>query len=302
MTVIQTPDQCFENLPDFPFKPRYLEINGKRIHYIDEGKGAPVLCLHGEPTWSFLYRKMIPLLAKTRRVLAFDFVGFGRSDKLTDPQEYSFELHRKTLVGFIDALALHQITVVLHDWGGPIGLRVVTELPERFARLVILNTFLPTGEERLSKAFHSWREMVERMAPDLPIGSIMRRALPNATAEVIAAYEAPFPSTAYKAGAVAWPLMVPLEREHPVAVEMQKARDGLSRWEKPTLTMFSDNDPILGGAQAFFRELIPAAKNQPDIVIRGVGHFLQEEKGAEIAQYILAFMEKPLQTVDKESA
>ena len=292
MTVIQTPDQYFENLPDFPFKPRYLEINGKRIHYIDEGKGEPVLCLHGEPTWSFLYRKMIPLLAKTHRVLAFDFVGFGRSDKLTDPQEYSFELHRKTLTGFIDALELNQITVVVHDWGGLIGLRVVAERPERFARLVILNTFLPTGEESPSKAFLSWREMVERMFPDLPIGSIMRRALPNVTAEVIAAYEAPFPSVTYKAGAVAWPLMVPLEREHPVAVEMQKTREALSHWEKPTLIMFSDNDPILGGALAFFRELIPAAKNQPEMVIRGAGHFLQEEKGAEIAKHILAFMKK----------
>jgi len=293
MTVIRTPDHCFQNLPDFPFKPRYLEINGMRIHYIDEGKGKPVLCLHGEPTWSFLYRRMIPLLAKTHRVLAFDFVGFGRSDKLTEPQEYSFDLHRKTLIGFIDALELNEITVVVHDWGGPIGLRVVTELPDRFVRLVILNTFLPTGEERPSKAFLSWRDMVERVAPDLPIGSIMRRALPNATAEIIAAYEAPFPTAAYKAGAVAWPLMVPLEREQPVAAEMRKTREVLSRWEKPALIMFSDNDPILGGAYAFFREMIPSAKKQPEIIIRGAGHFLQEEKGAEIAQHILAFMEKP---------
>ena len=293
MTVIRTPDHCFENLPDFPFKPRYLEVNGMRIHYIDEGKGKPVLCLHGEPTWSFLYRRMIPLLAKTHRVLAFDFVGFGRSDKLTDPQEYSFDLHRKTLIGFIDALALDRITVVVHDWGGLIGLRVVTEVPDRFARLVILNTFLPTGEEKPSKAFLSWRVMVERMAPDLPIGSIMRRALPNATAEIIAAYEAPFPTTAYKAGTVAWPLMVPLEREQPVAAEMRKTRQVLSRWEKPALIMFSDNDPILGGAHAFFSELIPSAKKQPEIIIRGAGHFLQEENGAEIAQHILAFMEKP---------
>lgn len=296
MTVIRTPDHCFENLPDFPFKPRYLELNGMRIHYIDEGKGDPVLCLHGEPTWSYLYRKMIPLLAKTHRVLAFDFIGFGRSDKLTDPQEYSFDLHRKTLISFIDALALDRITVVVHDWGGPIGLRVVTELPDRFARLVILNTFLPTGEERPSKAFLSWRDMVERVAPDLPIGNVMRRALPNATAEIIAAYEAPFPTTAYKAGAVAWPLMVPLEREQPVAAEMRKTREVLSRWEKPALIMFSDNDPILGGAHAFFREMIPSAKKQPEINIRGAGHFLQEEKGAEIAQHILAFMEKPSAT------
>lgn len=264
-----------------------------RIHYIDEGKGDPLLCLHGEPTWSYLYRRMIPLLAKTHRVLAFDFIGFGRSDKLTDPQEYSFDLHRKTLIGFIDALELNEITVVVHDWGGLIGLRVVTELPDRFARLVILNTFLPTGEERPSKAFLSWRDMVERVAPDLPIGNVMRRALPNATAEIIAAYEAPFPTAAYKAGAVAWPLMVPLEREQPVAAEMRQTRDVLSRWEKPALIMFSNNDPILGGAHAFFRELIPSAKKQPEIIIRGAGHFLQEEKGAEIAQHILAFMEKP---------
>src|SRR5579859_4532933 len=158
MPVIRTPDERFHNLAQFPFQPRYVEVNGMRIHYVDEGRGEVILCLHGEPSWSYLYRKMIPILARHARVIAMDFVGFGRSDKYTERDEYSFQMHRDTLVGFINALELEQITLVVQDWGGLIGLRVASEMPEKFARLVIMNTGLPTGDEPMGKAFMRWRE------------------------------------------------------------------------------------------------------------------------------------------------
>lgn len=204
MLRIRTPEECFENLPGFPFVPRYVEISGSRVHYVDEGEGEIILCLHGEPTWSFLYRKMIPTLSAKHRVIAMDFIGFGRSDKFTEREAYSFQMHRDTLVGFIDALALDQITLVVHDWGGLIGLRVASELPERFARLVIMNTGLPTGDEPVSDAFLAWRQFAES-TPDLPIGQVISMGVAHGdrlAPEVIAAYEAPFPDASYKAGAL----------------------------------------------------------------------------------------------------
>src|SRR5437588_7091483 len=169
MPVIRTPEERFQNLPDFPFEPHYVEINGVRVHYVDEGRGEIILCLHGEPSWSFLYRKMIPILSRNRRVVAMDFVGFGRSDKYTERNEYSFKMHCDMLKSFINALSLDRITVVVQNWGGLIGLRVVSEMPERFARLVIMNTGLPTGDEPMGEAFMRWRQFAASM-PDLPIG------------------------------------------------------------------------------------------------------------------------------------
>ena len=292
MPVIRTPDERFSNLPDFPFVPHYVEVNGLRVHYVDEGEGEIILCLHGEPSWSFLYRKMIPLLAAKHRVIAMDFIGFGKSDKFTEREAYSFRMHHDTLAGFIDALALDCITLVGQDWGGEIGLPTATEMPQRFARLVIMNTGLPTGDEPMGEGFMRWRQFAER-TPDMSIGRVIRSSAvrPDSIApEVIAAYDAPFPDASYKAGAAAWPLLVPIHPNDPGATEMRQARQVLSKWDKPALVMFSDGDPITRGGDKFFRRLIPTAKDQPEIVITDAGHFLQEEKGEEIARHILDFI------------
>lgn len=293
MPVIRTPDARFENLPDFPFAPHYVEVNGLRIHYLDEGAGDEViLCLHGEPSWSFLYRKMIGPLSAHARVIAPDLVGFGRSDKYTEIAEYSYQMFHESLVGFIEALDLRNITLVGQDWGGILGLPIAAQMPERFARLVIMNTGLPGGEGLMSEGFMQWRAFAERTGRELPVNLIFQRSAAGGplAPEVIAAYEAPFPDPTYKAGAAAFPLLVPIHRDDPGAAEIRAASEKLKSWDKPALVMFSDSDPVTSGGDKFFRKLIPTAQAQPEIVIQGAGHFLQEEKGAEIAEHILAFL------------
>ncbi|HSH01661.1 MAG TPA: haloalkane dehalogenase [Anaerolineae bacterium] len=295
---LRTPDDRFQNLPDYPFTPHYLQqADGLRLHYLDEGPpdaAETILCLHGEPSWSFLYRHMIPLLGQHHRVLAPDFIGFGRSDKLPSPQDYSFQFHLDTLVWFLDRLDLTGVTIVVQDWGGLLGLTAVSQHPHRFRRLVIMNTFLPTGHEDLGEAFYKWQRFSQRV-PDLPIGRIIKGSLaPGNTLppEVIAGYEAPFPDASYKAGAAIWPSLVPTTPEDDGAAQMAAARHFLQSWDRPALVMFSDSDPITGGAAPFFRQLIPTASKQPGIVIKNAGHFLQEEQGPTIAQHILEFISR----------
>ncbi|HKA21643.1 MAG TPA: haloalkane dehalogenase [Blastocatellia bacterium] len=294
MSLLRTPDERFANINDFPFKPHYVEVNGARVHYVDEGTGEPILCLHGEPTWSYLYRKMIPILTQSHRVLAMDFIGFGRSDKYSDPIEYTYEMHRSTIVAFIETLDLRGITAVVQDWGGLLGLRVATQMHERFSRLVIMNTGLPTGDVPATEGFLKWRAYA-MATPDLPCGTIVRRSAVNRdsiTDEIVAAYDAPFPDATYKAGAQMFPRLVPIEPNQPGAADMREARVALSQWTKPALVMFSDGDPVTRGGDRFFRNLIPSAKDEPEIIIENAGHFLQEEKGEEIAHHIESFIRR----------
>lgn len=293
--LLRTPDERFANLPDWEFQPRYLEINEARVHYIDEGDPAAkevILCLHGEPSWSYLYRHMIPILAAKYRVVAMDWLGFGRSDKLPEIEDYTYEMHRNTLIAFLEALDLTNITLVCQDWGGILGLPVAADYPERFARLVIMNTGLPQGQGA-TDGFMAWFNFAKQAGRSIPVGMLFQRSLApgNSLSDaVIAAYEAPFPDESYKAGVAAFPLLVPIMPENPAVPHMLRARDKLSKWDKPALVMFSDSDPVTSGGEKSFLKLIPTAKDQPEITIQGAGHFLQEEKGAEIAVQILDFL------------
>ena len=295
MTILRTPDERFQNLPDYDFAPNYVDIGDTRMHTIDEGGGAEtILCLHGEPTWSYLYRHMIPPFARRFRVVAPDMVGFGKSDKYGAQEDYSFHMHYDKLVGLIEALDLRDITLVCQDWGGLLGLTIAADHGYRFARLVLLNTFLPTGEEKISDAFMQWRAFSQKVGTRMQVGRLVAQTITNYAlpAEVIAAYDAPFPDDSYKAGAAVFPSLVPIAPDMPGAKEMKAARAALSRWRKPVQIMFSDGDPILGGAADFFRQLFPTAAEQPEITIRGAGHFLQEEKDVEIASEVIAFIER----------
>lgn len=293
VNVLRTPEERFVNLQGYDFAPRYRQLNGMRVHYIDEGPRAadPVLLLHGEPSWCYLYRKIIPFLsAAGHRSVAPDFIGFGRSDKLVLREDYSYQLHVDILTGFLDALDLRDITLVCQDWGGLIGLRVLAEHPERFARVVAANTALPTGDHPPTEAFVRWRNYSQTV-PDLHVGGIIKGGCRTKLApEVIAAYNAPFPDERFKAGARVFPMLVPTSPGDPASAANREAWEVLRCWEKPFLTAFSDEDPVTRGNDRIFQTLIPGARGQAHTTILGAGHFLQEDKGEELADVVLRFL------------
>jgi haloalkane dehalogenase len=293
MEILRTPEERFSDLPGYSFEPHYVEVDGLRIHYVDEGPrdAEPVLMMHGEPSWSYLYRKMIPVItAAGYRAIAPDLVGFGRSDKPARREDYTYQRHVDWMRGFLEALDLKGITLVGQDWGGLIGLRLAAEHEERFARIVAANTGLPTGDITMGEAFLRW----QRYSQSVPVfhagGIVKGGCVSELSAEVIAAYDAPFPDDSYKAGARQFPLLVPTTPDDPAAAPNRKAWEVLARWEKPFLTAFSDSDPVTRGADRLFRQVIPGAKDQPHTTIAGAGHFLQEDKGEELARVVVDFM------------
>jgi haloalkane dehalogenase len=287
--VFRTPDERFAGLPGFGFAPHYLDQDGLRMHYLDEGAGDPVLLLHGEPTWSFLYRKLIPRLAAGARAVVPDYFGFGRSDKPTDVGWYSYDGHFESLVRLVEQLDLRNATVVVQDWGGPLGLRLAVEHPDRFARLVVMNTGIFAGRAP-SEEWLRFRAFVRRLGGELRPGQLVRlSSVAGVADEVVAAYDAPFPTPESKAGVLAFPELVPTEPDHPSAAAMLAVRDALRRWEKPALVLFSDSDPIFSPAVGErFAQLIPGAL--PAETVTGAGHFLQEDAGERIAERIATFV------------
>ena len=291
MDLFRTPDERFGDLPGYDFEPHYADVDGLRMHYVDEGSGAPVVCFHGEPTWAYLYRKIgRPLIDAGLRFVAVDMPGFGRSDKPTERGWYSYERHVEHVTRVLDGLDLRDATVVVQDWGGAVGLRWAVEHDDRVGRLAILNTGLFTG--RVSKGFMAWRDFAER-TPDLPIGFIIDGATTTELGDdVKAAYEAPFPTPESKAGAAQFPLLVPTSDDEPGAAEMRAVADALSRWEKPALVAFSDSDPVFPYPKAgqVFVDLIPGAGEQ--VRIEGAAHFLQEDRGEQIAAHLLELVKR----------
>jgi len=302
MKCLRTPDDRFTDLPGYPFAPHYQEVpDGEgtggmlRMHFVDEGpRDAPVvLMLHGEPSWSFLYRKVIVrVVAAGLRAVAPDLPGFGRSDKPAAQDDYTYQRHVDWMWAFIQAQQLTDITLLCQDWGGLIGLRIVGEHPERFARVVAANTFLPTADRPPHDAFLAWRRFSQD-TPELPIGFILQSASKRPLSDAVrAAYEAPFPDESYKAGARKFPLLVPIAPDDPAVPANLAAWQGLERFERPFLTAFGDGDPITRGADRVLQARIPGAKGQPHTTLKDAGHFLQEDAGEELGDVVAAFVRR----------
>ncbi|MFX1376735.1 MAG: haloalkane dehalogenase [Promethearchaeota archaeon] len=293
MKLLRTPDERFENLPEFPFEPNYLEVDKIRIHYVDEGpkKAEVILLLHGEPSWSFLYRRMIPILVKAGfRTIAPDLVGFGRSDKPTEQEDHTYARHVNWMAKLVKMLNLKTITLFCQDWGSLIGLRVAIENQDRFRRIVLSNGGLPTGEQKMNEAFLNWRKF-SRESPVFNVGRLIQEATTTElTKEIIQAYDAPFPDDAFKAGVRIMPSLVPISTDDPEHKANKNAIDKFRKWKNPFLTAFSDSDPITSGGQRFWQKHIPGAIDQKHIIIQNAGHFVQEDKGPELAEIIIEFI------------
>lgn len=301
MIVLRTPDERFANLSGFPFRAHYLNVpsgNGPelRMAYVDEGKpnDPVVLLLHGEPSWSYLYRKMIATLTTAGyRAIAPDLIGFGRSDKPADPEDYTYQRHVDWLHAFVRQLDLRNVTLFCQDWGGLLGLRMAAEDPERYTYIVAANTFLPTGDMPLGSGFEKWKHYA-LTTPVFHIGGIVRGGTVKKFStdleearRIEAAYDAPFPDDRYKAGARVFPCLVPATPDDPAAPANRRAWEVLSRWEKPFLTVFGDSDPVTRGADQALQAMIPGAQGQPHTVVKDAGHFIQEDQGEFIAEYVV---------------
>lgn len=292
MTVLRTADDRFVDLPGYPFEPKYVEVEGLRMHYVDEGPrdGATVLLLHGEPTWSYLYRKMIPVLADAGyRAVAPDLPGFGRSDKLPERTDYTYARFLGWVDGFMDALDLRDIVLFGQDWGGLLGLRLAGEQPDRFARIVAANTTLPTGDVSPGKGFEAWKKYSQE-TPEFHVGGIVKggchRELPD---EVIAAYNAPFPDDSYKAAARQFPVLVPVTPNDPESENNRQAWKTLRAWGKPFLCLFGEHDVVLGRGDKYLLQNIPGTKGQPHQRFEA-GHFIQEDCGEDLARAMVDWM------------
>ncbi|MBV8258454.1 MAG: alpha/beta fold hydrolase [Actinobacteria bacterium] len=290
MDAYRVPDEAFADVPDYPFASRWREQDGLRMHYLDEGEGDPVLLLHGEPTWSFLWRHAIPrVVAAGRRAVAPDYFGFGRSDKPTDIRWYSYDRHVESVTRLVEDLDLRSLTIVVHDWGGPIGLRFAVESPERVERLVILDTGI-SGGQAPSETWLRFRDAVRHVGGELDVGRLVAAGTARGLADdVRAAYDAPFPTPESKAGVLAFPELVPTEPEHPVAAAMNRVRDALHAWEKPALVVWGADDAVLSPRIAeLFVQLIPGATGPR--LVENASHFLQEDAPDEVAEAIVSFL------------
>ncbi|MEC7815471.1 MAG: haloalkane dehalogenase [Pseudomonadota bacterium] len=290
MRILRTDEARFAGLPDYPFSPHYLDVDtGLRMHFVDEGprNGSPVVMLHGEPSWSYLYRHMIPQVASAGyRVLAPDLIGFGKSDKPASVDDYSYDRHMQWLTRWLDELNLTNVTLVCQNWGSLLGLRLAAEQHRRFSRIIVANGMLPTGEHRVPTVFRLWKAFASH-SPWFPIARIIQlgttRALSNAE---LAAYEAPFPTSEFKAGARAFPALVPTTPDDPASAANREAWRVLEKWRKPFITCFSNGDPITRGGDRHMQRRIPGAFGQPHITLQG-GHFLQEDAPKAFARVIL---------------
>jgi haloalkane dehalogenase len=289
MEVLRTPDERFADLADYPFAPHYLTVADAdrtelRIHYVDEGPrdAAPILLMHGEPSWSYLYRKFVPdLVARGHRVIAPDLIGFGKSDKPAARNDYTYERHVAWMSDWLTALDLTDITLFCQDWGGLIGLRLVAAFPDRFARLVVSNTGLPVGTGS-SDGFNAWLAFSQNV-PQFPVGFIVNGGTNrDLTAAEIAAYDAPFPDESYKEGARQFPTLVPITPDHASVAENRAAWAVLERFERPVLTAFGGKDAVTKGGERAFIDRVPGARGQPHRIIAEGGHFIQEDAPEEL--------------------